>query len=579
MNNYQKSPLHTTIKMLLVACSFVSLPALSADEISESLDMAVQSNSIIQTNQAFEQQSQATQQAINSATLNSQPIITTSGNYQAVGDNTRMFGAQLFRGAFANTSGANFNSSYVINAGDNIQLRMWGAYQFSATMTVDPQGNIFIPNVGPVKVSGVRNGNLQNVVKSAVSRIYRANVGVYASLQEALPVRVFVTGFVNQPGYYSGVAADSVLSYIDRAGGVDSQRGSYIDIQIRRHGRIVQQVNLYKFLLAGQLEPFSFEDGDVITIAPQKKTFSIEGEVQNPYIFEFGVDNLTVSDVLDIANPNARATNISVSRGDGRSLKSEYYTLEQAKSLKVENGDRFVVTSDRYVSTIGVQVKGAHVGNGVVVLPHGATLKDVVAQIRPSETANLTALKIYRKSVAQQQKRNINTALDKLQEMSLSTQSITKEEASLRQIDAQLIEKFIQKARQVTPDGMIIVQQQAWQDVLLEQGDIIEVPEKTSVITVNGEVRFQNAITFNPNMTVSDYIDKSGGYNTNADKKNIIVIHPNGENRVVKADYVVQQGDQIMVLPEVKTKRVEIGRGLTQILYQIAVATKVVLGL
>lgn len=579
MNNYQKSPLHTTIKMLLVACSFASLPALSADEISESLDIAVQSNSITQTNQAFEQQSQATQQAINSATLNSQPIITTSGNYQAVGDNTRMFGAQLFRGAFANTSGANFNSSYVINAGDNIQLRMWGAYQFSATMTVDPQGNIFIPNVGPVKVSGVRNGNLQNVVKSAVSRIYRANVGVYASLQEALPVRVFVTGFVNQPGYYSGVAADSVLSYIDRAGGVDSQRGSYIDIQIRRHGRIVQQVNLYKFLLAGQLEPFSFEDGDVITIAPQKKTFSIEGEVQNPYIFEFGVDNLTVSDVLDIANPNARATNISVSRGDGRSLKSEYYTLEQAKSLKVENGDRFVVTSDRYVSTIGVQVKGAHVGNGVVVLPHGATLKDVVAQIRPSETANLTALKIYRKSVAQQQKRNINTALDKLQEMSLSTQSITKEEASLRQIDAQLIEKFIQKARQVTPDGMIIVQQQAWQDVLLEQGDIIEVPEKTSVITVNGEVRFQNAITFNPNMTVSDYIDKSGGYNTNADKKNIIVIHPNGENRVVKADYVVQQGDQIMVLPEVKTKRVEIGRGLTQILYQIAVATKVVLGL
>lgn len=579
MNNYQKSPLHTTIKMLLVACSFASLPALSADEISESLDMAVQSNSITQTNQAFEQQSQATQQAINSATLNSQPIITTTGNYQAVGDNTRMFGAQLFRGAFANTSGANFNSSYVINAGDNIQLRMWGAYQFSATMTVDPQGNIFIPNVGPVKVSGVRNGNLQNVVKSAVSRIYRANVGVYASLQEALPVRVFVTGFVNQPGYYSGVAADSVLSYIDRAGGVDSQRGSYIDIQIRRHGRIVQQVNLYKFLLAGQLEPFSFEDGDVITIAPQKKTFSIEGEVQNPYIFEFGVDNLTVSDVLDIANPNARATNISVSRGDGRSLKSEYYTLEQAKSLKVENGDRFVVTSDRYVSTIGVQVKGAHVGNGVVVLPHGATLKDVVAQIRPSETANLTALKIYRKSVAQQQKRNINTALDKLQEMSLSTQSITKEEASLRQIDAQLIEKFIQKARQVTPDGMIIVQQQAWQDVLLEQGDIIEVPEKTSVITVNGEVRFQNAITFNPNMTVSDYIDKSGGYNTNADKKNIIVIHPNGENRVVKADYVVQQGDQIMVLPEVKTKRVEIGRGLTQILYQIAVATKVVLGL
>lgn len=579
MRIYQKTKINIALVSMMVACSMGSFSAHSADDIVDSLSMAVQSNSISQSNQTFEQQSQASQQAIHSATLQSNPIINTTGNYQNVPDNTKMFGAQLFRGAFANTSGANFNSSYVINAGDNIQLRMWGAYQFSATLTVDPQGNIFIPNVGPVKVSGVRNGNLQNVVKSAVSKVYRANVGVYASLQEALPVRVFVTGFVNQPGYYSGVAADSVLSYLDRAGGVDAQRGSYIDIQIRRHGRIVQQVNLYKFLLAGQLEPFSFEDGDVITVAPQKKTFSIEGEVQNPYIFEFGVENLTISDVLDVANPTARATNISIARGDGRNLKSEYYTIEQAKPLKVQNGDRFVVTSDRYVSTIGVQVKGAHTGNGVVVLPHGATLKDVVSQIQPSSTANLTALKIYRKSVAEQQKRNINTALDKLQEMSLATQSTTKEEASLRQIDAQLIEKFIHKARQVQPTGMIVVQQQAWQDVLLEQGDVIEVPEKTSVITVNGEVRFQNAITFNPNMSVADYIAKSGGYNTNADKKNVIVIHPNGENKVVNTNYVVQQGDQIMVLPEVKTKRVEIGRGLTQILYQIAVATKVVLGL
>lgn len=228
-----------------------------SNDDATALDMATQATNLTSAN--FEQQSTASKQAIESASLPTNAIVTTSGNYQAVPDNSRMFGAQLFRGAFANTSGSNFNSSYIINAGDNIQLRMWGAYQFASTMTVDPQGNIFIPNVGPVHVAGVRNGNLQNVVKSAVSRIYRANVGVYASLQEALPVRVFVTGFVNQPGYYSGVAADSVLSYLDRAGGVDPNRGSYIDIQIRRHGQLVQQVNLYKFLLAGQLSRSLFK--------------------------------------------------------------------------------------------------------------------------------------------------------------------------------------------------------------------------------------------------------------------------------------------------------------------------------
>jgi protein involved in polysaccharide export with SLBB domain len=548
-----------------------------SNDDATALDMATQATNLTSAN--FEQQSTASKQAIESASLPTNSIVTTSGNYQAVPDNSRMFGAQLFRGAFASTSGSNFNSSYIINAGDNIQLRMWGAYQFASTMTVDPQGNIFIPNVGPVHVAGVRNGNLQNVVKSAVSRIYRANVGVYASLQEALPVRVFVTGFVNQPGYYSGVAADSVLSYLDRAGGVDPNRGSYIDIQIRRHGQLVQQVNLYKFLLAGQLEPFSFQDGDVITVAPQKKTFSIEGEVQNPYIFEFDVDNLTVGDILDIANPTANATNISVTRGVDRALRSEYYTIDAAKNLKVNNGDKFVVTSDRYAATIGVQIKGAHVGNGVVVLPQGSTLKDVVKQIRPSSTANLYALKIYRQSVAEQQQRNINTSLDRLQEMALANQSVTKDEAALRQIDAQLIERFITKARQIKPTGMVVVLPDSWQDVILQQGDIIEVPEQTSVVTVNGEVRFQNALTYNPNMTVGQYVAKSGGFNTNANKKEIIVIRPNGENIIVNSDYRVQQGDQVMVLPEVRTKKVEITRSISQILYQIAIATSVIIGL
>ena len=548
-----------------------------SNDDATALDMATQATNLTSAN--FEQQSTASKQAIESASLPTNAIVTTSGNYQAVPDNSRMFGAQLFRGAFASTSGSNFNSSYIINAGDNIQLRMWGAYQFASTMTVDPQGNIFIPNVGPVHVAGVRNGNLQNVVKSAVSRIYRANVGVYASLQEALPVRVFVTGFVNQPGYYSGVAADSVLSYLDRAGGVDPNRGSYIDIQIRRHGQLVQQVNLYKFLLAGQLEPFSFQDGDVITVAPQKKTFSIEGEVQNPYIFEFDVDNLTVGDILDIANPTANATNISVTRGVDRALRSEYYTIDAAKNLKVNNGDKFVVTSDRYAATIGVQIKGAHVGNGVVVLPQGSTLKDVVKQIRPSSTANLYALKIYRQSVAEQQQRNINTSLDRLQEMALANQSVTKDEAALRQIDAQLIERFITKARQIKPTGMVVVLPDSWQDVILQQGDIIEVPEQNSVVTVNGEVRFQNALTYNPNMTVGQYVAKSGGFNTNANKKEIIVIRPNGENIIVNSDYRVQQGDQVMVLPEVRTKKVEITRSISQILYQIAIATSVIIGL
>ncbi|OOS24287.1 polysaccharide biosynthesis/export family protein [Moraxella pluranimalium] len=524
-------------------------------------------------------------EAVAAASLgnSSNTIINNSRAYQEIADaanaKPKIFGEQLFRGAFSTTSGSTFNDGYVINTGDNVQVRMWGAYQYAATMTVDPQGNIFLPNVGPVRIAGIQNGQLQSVVQNAISRIYRSNVGVYASLEQAQPVKVFVTGFVNQPGYYGGLAADSVLSYLDRAGGVDPERGSYIDIQIRRNGQVVQQVNLYDFLIAGRLQPFAFRDGDVITVGAQKKTFSVTGRVQNEYAFEYNVPNLSVADVLSIANPLADATNISITRAAGRAQTAEYYSLSEASSVPVNNGDTLVVTSDRYAGTIAVQVTGAHKGNGAVILPHGARLKDVIAQLEPSSLANVQNLSIYRKSVAEQQKQSINDALDRLEEMTLATQSVTREEAQLRAEDAKLVEQFIAKARSVKPTGRIVVVPNSWQDIILQQGDIIHIPEQTSVITVNGQVRAQGALTYDPTLTVADYIAKSGGMDNNADPDNILVMHQNGETIVVNTAYRVQQGDEIMVLPKVKTRRVEIARGISQIFYQIAVAAGVIAAL
>lgn len=520
-----------------------------------------------------------TAEAVAMASIPTHATIHNNPAIQNVKTDVRIFGEQLFRGAFSTTSGSTFNDNYVINIGDNVQVRMWGAYQYAATMTVDPQGNIFLPNVGPVRIAGVRNGQLQSVVQSAIERIYRSNVGVYASLEQAQPVKVFVTGFVNQPGYYGGLAADSVLSYLDRAGGVDPKRGSYIDVQVLRDGQVAQRINLYDFLIMGRLSPFSFKDGDVINVAPQKQTFAISGRVQNEYVFEFGVNDLTISDVLAVANPLADATNVSITRASGKAKTAEYYALGEAQNIPVQNGDTLVVTSDRHVGTIAVQVTGAHEGNGAVVLPYGARLKDVIAQLEPSALANVNHLTIYRDSVKASQKASINRALDRLEEMTLATQSTTREEAQLRAEDAKLVGQFIAKARHIEPTGRVVVVPNSWQDIILEQGDIIHIPAQTSVIMVNGQVRHQGALTFNADLTVGDYIAKSGGFDNNANSDEILVMHQNGETSVVNTAYRIQQGDEIMVLPKVRTRRVEIARGIAQVIYQLAVATGVIVKL
>lgn len=509
--------------------------------------------------------------------LNSQSIVdlspSSSMRYQ---DKNKMFGAQLFKGAFASTAGSTFNTSYVINPGDNINLRLWGAYQFSGTQTVDPQGNIFIPNIGPLKVAGTTNGSLQSLVTAAVRRIYVSNVNVYAALEQAQPVKVLVTGFVNQPGNYGGVANDTVLAYLDRAGGVDPERGSYVDVQIIRNGQHIKYVNLYDFLLAGQIKQFSFKDGDVIVVAPRKHTFSVEGEVYNAYDFEFNNPTLTVAQALTVARVKPSATHVSVSRRQGTQYTSEYHTLADAQHVMLHDGDLLAVTADRFAGTIQVRIEGAHNGTHALVLPYGSKLSEVMKQLQPNALAEVQSLQLYRPSVAKRQKEMLNVSLDKLEEATLSVRSSTQEEANLRAKDAELVKQFIAKARSVEPKGQVVLDAQNFDDVILEQGDVLMIPERTSVIMVHGEVTFPNGVAWQKGMKAEDYIGEVGGFTQKSNRSKLVVIHQNGESELVKANQVIRQGDEILVLPRMQTKGVELTRGLTQILYQIAIAAKVV---
>lgn len=499
---------------------------------------------------------------------------SSAAKYQ---NNQNMYGSQLFKGAFASSAGSTFNSSYKLNPGDQINIRMWGAFQYSGTQTVDPQGNIFLPNIGPVAVKGVSNGSLQSVIEAQVRKVYVSNVGVYAALEEAQPVKVLVTGVVNQPGNYGGLANDTALAYLDRAGGVDPARGSYIDVQILRNGNLIQRVDLYDFLISGRLSPFSFRDGDVIVVGPRTQTFSIAGEVFNAYDFEFNSSYLTVAQALSIAKVKPGATNISIMRRQGTEYRSEYYNLAQARDVQVQDGDILNVTADRYAGTIQVRIEGANNGEHAVVLPYGAKLADILPQIKPNILANMQALQLYRPSVAKRQKEMLNIALDKLEEATLNARSSTQEEANLRAKDAELVKQFIAKARQTQPLGQVILNPETYQDMILEQGDILKIPEITSVIMVHGEVAFPNGVEYQPNKNASSYIDQVGGFSQKSNTSKVIIVRQNGQAELLSKSAKIQQGDEILVLPKVTSKSIEVARGITQVLYQIAVMTKIAL--
>ena len=127
---------------------------------------------------------------------------------------------------------------------------------------------------------------------------------------------------------------------------------------------------------------------------------------------------------------------------------------------------------------------------------------------------------------------------------------------------------------------MVIARSTQRNDLLLENGDILHVPVKDDLVLVSGEVLFPNAVAFEPRLDVEGYIGRAGGYTQNGKSTRIIVARRDGTFLEVEDDdHSIHAGDEILVLPKIDVKKRQIWKDMTQILYQIAVSAKVVLGL
>jgi len=510
-----------------------------------------------------------------------------------------VFGAQLFTGAFARQGATQFNPDYAIAAGDRVQVRFWGAFDYDNLITVDPKGNIFLPHVGPVPVLGVRNQDLQRVVDSAVGKVFRANVNSYASLAAAQPVRVFVSGFVHRPGLYNGTSMDSLLHYLDQAGGIDPERGSFLNVQVKRGGTVRASVNLYAFLLDGRLPLIQLGDGDVIFVAPRQNVVKVTGLAENANRFEFDDEKRTVADLVAVAKPLAQATHVRVVRNSGTIKNVEYFPLEEAAQIRLDSGDELEFTADKKPGTISVRVEGEHQSAQEYVLPYGARMGELLGKIAFSERSDVNSLQLFRRSVKERQKEMLRASLKTLESTALTARSGTSDEARLRKDEADLILRWVDRAKQVEPAGQVQISLAAGRDdLLLENGDILRVPTKDGLVLISGEVLFPTAVAFEDGLALDDYIQRAGGYTQNAEAARLIIAHRDGSFTEVErggsaADLSsswwdetaseqaadIRPGDEVLVLPKIDVKSRQIAKDLTQILYQIAVSAKVVLGL
>ena len=439
-------------------------------------------------------------------------------------------------------------------------MRLWGGRTMDDILTVDPEGMITIPDVGRVPVAGLpidAKEPLEQAIKSKLNAAGVVDVEMYIRPMDTQPVSIFVTGFVPRPGNYTGTPSDTILAFLDKAGGIDSKRGSYRNIRVLRQGQEVGSFDLYPFALKGAMPHIRFQDGDTVVVGEKGPSVITSGEVRNTARFEFKPGELTGAKLIELADPQPRATHVSLSGSRGGAPYNLYLPMNDFKALRLENGDQIRFLADRPGDTIMVEAQGAIRGASRFPVRRNTRLHEVMSYIAVEPgRANLEGLYIKRKSVAVRQKKAIEDALRRLEQNAYTATSASSDEAQIRSKEAEMLSNFISRAKEVQPEGVVVVGTKGnIADLALEDGDVIVIPEKTDVVLISGEVMMPQAIVWNKDKDMDDYIKGAGGFSNRADESNLIVVHPSGE--VVPRAKEVLPGDQVLVLPRVESKNLQ----------------------
>jgi protein involved in polysaccharide export with SLBB domain len=240
---------------------------------------------------------------------------------------------------------------YVVGPGDGLAIDMWGGVSQRMVRTVDREGRLTLPEVGPLLVSGHSLGEVQRTVQELLRTQYR-DVSADVSLSRLRTVRVYVVGEVADPGAYDISSLSTPLNALFAAGGITSH-GSLRDLKHFRGKQLVEQVDAYSLLLRGvEGDLAHLENGDTLLVPPVGAQVTMDGMVRRPAIYELRAET-NLSEVIELAGgilPAAALKHIEVQRLDAhekRTMLSLDITQEtdsasiakQLSVFKIQDGD------------------------------------------------------------------------------------------------------------------------------------------------------------------------------------------------------------------------------------------------
>lgn len=503
--------------------------------------------------------------------------------------NSQVFGSELFSSnslAFEPNLRIPPPPNYMLGPDDQLVISIYGFSEKKYDLRVNELGEIYIPNVGPILVSGLTleqaTAKIKNKLASTIYTAIRSGqTKVQVTLGKIRSIRVTVIGQAKKPGTFTVSSLTTLYNILYLCGG-PTDMGSYRNIEVIR-GKEKRKADLYDFLVYGnQRDNILLQEGDVIRIPYYSNRVSITGNVKREGKFEM-LDGEKFSNLLhycggftDVAFRGA----VSVSRITDSVRKIIDLPSSQFASFITKGSDTYHISKlqeeygNRVYVTGSVQRPGPYeltsgLSVGELIAKSGGTTSDAYLQsaliyrylpnkLPAIESVNLDSIlnlgqKVYLQkndslvinSIFYYRDKNLVTVEGKVRNpgqiswrKNLSLNDVLFEAGGITDAgDSSRIEisRRINNAKVEDANHMeskiinVNLANDGGRDILLSPFDVIIVKEKPGytnqrVVIVNGEVISPGKYALEKSgSTIKDIISRTGGFKASADSNSITI--------------------------------------------------------
>lgn len=240
------------------------------------------------------QQAQVQEKVKQGASVEEALSETLSAEAQQALPPAQVYGHHLFRDKslplFRTTNEVKPPDSYVLSAGDELTISIFGISQFDSKFTIGKDGYIQPSQMPKIFLKGVRLGQAKELLRSRFANFYRFAPEQFAvTLSTARTITVNLFGELNHAGSFTISAVNTAFNALVAAGG-PSDIGSVRNIEVMR-GSQKKRLDIYAFLGNPSVQyDFFLEDNDLLYVPVAARVVGISGAINREFRYEL-IDN------------------------------------------------------------------------------------------------------------------------------------------------------------------------------------------------------------------------------------------------------------------------------------------------